>query len=562
MALRTGSQGGMQMMFGLALLSTSSSQSYPPYTSDNAQLHEMSADGEWSTTDTRGTYAQFSLNHSTITAEVAIALDANGTVANACDENTITPNPGKIVVIRRGQCRFLLKAWNVHLSGAIAMIVVDHDGRQRPPIMASGSEYIPVRMLDMISIAVRHSLGEHLIQRVAAGEQVLLQIVHSENGSSDDDDAGDDHAGRVISYTCGVAISAIVLVMSTRVCGRGPNPLGNALAALAEAENRELEQCDELLKALEGYNFDTAQYLENKGSPASPRPGRTPGDKQTDDDGWPFPSLANSRFDGPVLVISSESDGAGPAPDGDIEVPTCCVCLDNFEDDERVLRLPCRHEFHDVCIAEWLRKHRECPLCKDNVYERHFGGAGAGAEMTESVPLLTGIPEDARVQASPSPNGSDATDAHARPESAPTAAVPPTAASGSDSSHAMISPVKRPLRDLGDQPSTSSMDGLLANRSPSLGGPSPERNLECLSPPERNLSYTDVVQMGAVQDVTAVDHLGEGDADQVIELSGPLSRDADNDVFVATDVVISDISPPNSGAFFAIAGTVHSVSTL
>ena len=548
-------------------------------------------------------------------AEVAIALDANGTVANACDENTITPNPGKIVVIRRGQCRFLLKAWNVHLSGAIAMIVVDHDGRcvtcgvawpvgratmnmnyrsrrarvrppgvlkdpalggwihppvprplflnrQRPPIMASGSEYIPVRMLDMISIAVRHSLGEHLIQRVAAGEQVLLQIVHSENGSSDDDDAGDDHASRVISYTCGVAISAIVLVMSTRVCGRGPNPLGNALAALAEAENRELEQCDELLKALEGYNFDTAQYLENKGSPASPRPGRTPGDKQTDDDGWPFPSLANSRFDGPVLVISSESDGAGPAPDGDIEVPTCCVCLDNFEDDERVLRLPCRHEFHDVCIAEWLRKHRECPLCKDNVYERHFGGAGAGAEMTESVPLLTGIPEDARVQASPSPNGSDATDAHARPESAPTAAVPPTAASGSDSSHAMISPVKRPLRDLGDQPSTSSMDGLLANRSPSLGGPSPERNLECLSPPERNLSYTDVVQMGAVQDVTAVDHLGEGDADQVIELSGPLSRDADNDVFVATDVVISDISPPNSGAFFAIAGTVHSVSTL
>ena len=436
--------------------------------------------------------------------------------------------------------------------------------RPLPPIMSQGMEYMPRRMEAMISIAVRHSFGEQLIKRAAEigndidgeadGKQLLLQVELDEIPPRKDDDLASDYTSRIISYTCGVAIAAIVLVMATRICQKNNNQLGIAIARLNEVEDRDLERCDELLKALEGYNFDTAQYLKTKGRPGHARGdeqtnGGGPADNHTEDGGLPFPSLANRRFAPPVHVISPGSVGDGPAPDCeslngddddegacDGEVPTCCVCLADFEDDERVLRLPCGHEFHDVCIAEWLRRHRECPLCKDNVYERHFG-------VAETDPLMVDIPDDARVQASPSPNNSEATAEHARPEGAPTAAAPPTIASALVSSHGT-------LRDLRDHSSTSSIDGLLANRSPSLHRPSPERNH----------SYTDVVELGAVREVAALEHHHQGAG--IDGQATDRSRDAADGALVTADVVISNIDLPDSDGFVEVAGTLDSVSTL
>ena len=81
----------------------------------------------------------------------------------------------------------------------------------------------------MISIAVRHSFGEQLIKRAAQigndidgeadGEQLLLQVELDEIPSRKDDDAASDYI-RIVSYTCGIAIAAIVLVMATRRCQR------------------------------------------------------------------------------------------------------------------------------------------------------------------------------------------------------------------------------------------------------------------------------------------------------------------------------------------------------
>jgi hypothetical protein len=36
------------------------------------------------------------------------------------------------------------------------------------------------------------------------------------------------------------------------------------------------------------------------------------------------------------------------------ECPRCCLCLDSMVDSAENVALPCRHEYHCVCLCEWL----------------------------------------------------------------------------------------------------------------------------------------------------------------------------------------------------------------
>uniref|UniRef100_A0A1A9ZIK4 RING-type domain-containing protein n=1 Tax=Glossina pallidipes TaxID=7398 RepID=A0A1A9ZIK4_GLOPL len=43
---------------------------------------------------------------------------------------------------------------------------------------------------------------------------------------------------------------------------------------------------------------------------------------------------------------------------------SCAVCLDELELGSYVIELLCKHIFHELCIAEWLRLQKICPLCR------------------------------------------------------------------------------------------------------------------------------------------------------------------------------------------------------
>mmetsp|Transcript_30982 Transcript_30982/g.70911 ORF Transcript_30982/g.70911 Transcript_30982/m.70911 type:complete len:210 (-) Transcript_30982:101-730(-) len=43
----------------------------------------------------------------------------------------------------------------------------------------------------------------------------------------------------------------------------------------------------------------------------------------------------------------------------------CAICLEDFDDETRVVELPCKHVFHPLCAARWLaRGTAQCPLCR------------------------------------------------------------------------------------------------------------------------------------------------------------------------------------------------------
>ena len=49
------------------------------------------------------------------------------------------------------------------------------------------------------------------------------------------------------------------------------------------------------------------------------------------------------------------------------DIDLCSICLSNFENNEKIVELPCKHKYHENCIKPWLENTRVCPLCRDNV---------------------------------------------------------------------------------------------------------------------------------------------------------------------------------------------------
>jgi len=56
---------------------------------------------------------------------------------------------------------------------------------------------------------------------------------------------------------------------------------------------------------------------------------------------------------------------------------TCCICLDDFEEGEKLRVLPCDHGYHSKCIDPWLVKNKRiCPQCRKKVFASNERGAG------------------------------------------------------------------------------------------------------------------------------------------------------------------------------------------
>ena len=46
------------------------------------------------------------------------------------------------------------------------------------------------------------------------------------------------------------------------------------------------------------------------------------------------------------------------------DTTTCSICLQDFQQGDRIGDLPCKHPFHVDCLKEWIQLKNHCPLCK------------------------------------------------------------------------------------------------------------------------------------------------------------------------------------------------------
>lgn len=46
----------------------------------------------------------------------------------------------------------------------------------------------------------------------------------------------------------------------------------------------------------------------------------------------------------------------------------CAICQFKYKNNDRLIELKCKHEFHDICLTKWFNKQQYCPICKEIVY--------------------------------------------------------------------------------------------------------------------------------------------------------------------------------------------------
>ena len=58
----------------------------------------------------------------------------------------------------------------------------------------------------------------------------------------------------------------------------------------------------------------------------------------------------------------------------------CAICRMEFEPDDVIRILPCRHAEHAACLDQWLLINRSCPLCQQDVAPRADAAQAEGGE--------------------------------------------------------------------------------------------------------------------------------------------------------------------------------------
>ena len=71
---------------------------------------------------------------------------------------------------------------------------------------------------------------------------------------------------------------------------------------------------------------------------------------------------------------------------------TCPICIDDYEDGQKLRLLPCNHVFHKACVDEWFARSTRCPMCKHPCsHQQGAGSGGGGAAAVVPPPSPQGI---------------------------------------------------------------------------------------------------------------------------------------------------------------------------
>lgn len=49
----------------------------------------------------------------------------------------------------------------------------------------------------------------------------------------------------------------------------------------------------------------------------------------------------------------------------------CVVCLEDWNEFDHAMQLPCSHIFHPDCGSKWLTVNKSCPVCREEIKDKY-----------------------------------------------------------------------------------------------------------------------------------------------------------------------------------------------
>ena len=65
-----------------------------------------------------------------------------------------------------------------------------------------------------------------------------------------------------------------------------------------------------------------------------------------------------------VCIVNSKDVVIGNVIKSDKE---CCICLDDFKINNKIVKLECTHIFHTDCLFKSIRFINSCPMCRKHI---------------------------------------------------------------------------------------------------------------------------------------------------------------------------------------------------
>ena len=283
-------------------------------------------------------YFGLDLEGQTYTAPLVDLDDVHG-----CRPNYRPDLNGSIALIARGPrgdsgCTFAIKAMNAQLSNAGGVVVFNNEGDDLLPMPENYAYPIIIP-----AIFIGESDGLALWKQLQAKERVVVSI--NGTGQVQPQELNNDLTRILFISICAIwcLIFVCYIISYIQKCCK------------VNERQRDFQ------------NLETKSY----------RPLEDP----VDSDG----NAADES--GSALEEGGGNSKHGKSAFG---MESCVICLDDFEKGDKLVVLPCGHEFHKDCIGPWLlKKSNLCPVCKQSFRPEKKSASTSDSLETDANPLLT-----------------------------------------------------------------------------------------------------------------------------------------------------------------------------